>query len=129
MREREIKKINSLGYSLTFNSFEQFERLKSRVGSHIKKFIRINPEISSVKEDRLNPAKPFSQLGVPLSQCERPFKADGLHFHNNHQSRDPRDIIKVLTCLENYFKSRLCSFQFINLGGGYLWSRESNGCP
>ena len=124
IRSQEIDIINSLANSLTFNSLEQFNRFKKCVNPHIDVFIRINPEISFVKEERLNPSGLFSQLGIPLSQFEKFIKTEGFHFHNNNMGKSPKDILKTMDRIERYFKRRLYGFQYANLGGGYLWSEE-----
>ena len=124
IREQEIKAINSFGNSVTFNSLEQYKRLISYVSSHIKVFIRINPEVSCIKDDRYNPSRSFSQLGVPLSQLEKCPKVDGIHFHNNSREGDPRKVLRTIKLIENRLKDQLCDFQYINLGGGYLLSEQ-----
>ena len=124
IREQEIKAINSLGNSVTFNSLEQYKRLIKYVSSHIKVFIRINPEVSCVKDDRYNPSRSFSQLGVPLSQLEKCPEVDGIHFHNNSREGNPRKILKTIKFIEGHLKSQLRDFQYVNLGGGYLWSEQ-----
>ena len=125
IRKKEIQAINSLGNSVTFNSLEQYKRLVKYVDSHIKVFIRVNPEISCIKDDRYNPSRSFSQLGVPLSQLKKQcLKVNGIHFHNHSREKDPRKILKITGILEDKLKSHICDFQYINLGGGYIWSRQ-----
>lgn len=124
IRDQEINVINVLANSVTFNSIEQCKRYKHKLGSQIKSFIRINPELSFVKNKRINPSRPFSHLGVPISQFKKYFKFDGIHFHNNHQSKNFKDIIKTMKHIEAYLKNKIGHFEYVNLGGGYIWSKE-----
>ena len=124
IRDQEIDAVNSLGNSLTFNSIEQFKKFTSRMDSHIKNFIRINPELSFVKDKRRDTSRPFSHLGIPLSQFRNCFAFDGFHFHNNHQERCSKNILKTMRHIEFHLKDQMCTFQYVNLGGGYIWSKE-----
>ena len=125
IRKKEIQSLNSLGNSITFNSLEQYKRLIKHVNSHIKVFIRVNPEISFITDDRYNPSRSFSQLGVPLSQLKKQCpKVNGLHLHNHSREKDPRKALKMIQTLEDKLKTKIYDFQYINLGGGYIWSKK-----
>ena len=54
---------------LTFNSLEQFSYFEARLKKQ-SYGIRINPEISFVKDPRYNPCREFSKLGVPIAQVK-----------------------------------------------------------
>ena len=49
IRDSEIKIVNSMGNSITFNSLNQFYLFEESLSSHIKTLIRINPEKSFLK--------------------------------------------------------------------------------
>ena len=127
IRDTEIKEINSMGNSIAFNSIDQFHRFEKLLNSRIQPFIRINPEKSFIKDNRYDPSKSYSQLGVPISLFTdylktNSLKISGIHFHNNCQSDCPEQIIETMnhieTCLGNY----LGKLQYIDIGGGYLYS-------
>ena len=129
IRDVEIKEINSIGSSIAFNTIEQFQRFKKQLSSRIKSFIRINPEKSFLTDDRYNPCKPNSQLGVPVSLFAdhlktQDLKLDGLHFHNNCQSDKPEQIVETMNHIESCLGNHLEQLQYINMGGGYLYSEK-----
>ena len=129
IRDSEIKTVNSMGNSIAFNSLGQFHRFEKTLSSHIKTFIRINPEKSFLKDQRYNPCKPHSQLGVPVSLFKEYIKTNslninGIHFHNNCQSNCPEYIIDTMNHIETCLESYLHQLQYIDMGGGYLYSKE-----
>lgn len=130
IREAEIKAINSMGDAIIFNSLNQFHQHEKLLSSKIKTFIRINPEKSFLSDDRYNPCKPYSQLGVPLSLLTKhlktkPLKIDGIHFHNNSLSNDPEQVKKTMNHIEySLGEEYLQTLSFINMGGGYLYNRN-----
>ena len=125
IRKKELQVINSIGNSVTFNSLEQYNRLIRYVDSHIKIFIRVNPEISYVKDDRYNPSKPFSQFGIPLSELkDNILNFNGIHFHNNSRKKKSSELLKTIQIIDKKLKTQLYNFQYMNLGGGYIWSKQ-----
>ena len=97
----EVETVNRIGNSIAFNSLGQFYRLKKLLSSQIQSFIRINPEKSFIESNRYDPCKPYSQLGVPVSQFAEhiktnSFKIGGIHFHNNCQSAYPQHFIETM---------------------------------
>ena len=99
------------------------------MSSHIQTFIRINPEKSFIKDNRYNPCKPYSQLGAPISLFveylkTNPLKINGIHFHNNCLSDYPKHITETMNHLETCLGEYLYKLQYINMGGGYLYSKE-----
>ena len=129
IRDSEIKIINSIGNSIAFNSLGQFHFFEKSLNSHIKTFIRINPEKSFLKDSRYNPCKPHSQLGVPISLFVEHLKTNslsinGIHFHNNCQSSSPEHIIETINHIEACLGDYLYQLQYIDMGGGYLYSEK-----
>lgn len=129
VREIEIKEMNSMGNSITFNSIGQFDRLKGSLSSSIKTFIRINPEKSFVKKDIYDPCKLDSQLGITISLFKEHLKnnsvkAYGIHFHNNYQSDHPEQVMETMNHIETCLGDYLHQFNCINMGGGYLYSKK-----
>ena len=129
IRDYEVEAINKYGNSVSFNSVEQFDRFKDILKSNIRKFIRLNPEMSFLDDKRYDPCRINSKLGVPLKRFFNWFnksssKIDGIHFHNNCLSDKPEEIIKTVNHIEDTLKSILHHFTFINIGGGYIFSEE-----
>ena len=99
---------------VTFNSLEQFMRLKDKLYPKVSYGIRLNPKLSFVSDDRYDPCRSFSKLGVPLSDMLDFLKANsfakhiqGLHFHNNCDSQDfsqmEKTFLKVESVLRAFF--------------------------
>ncbi len=129
IRLSEIEAISQHGNSVAFNSFGQFQRLAKYLNPRIQALIRINPEKSFVKDSRYDPCRQHSHLGVPLSAFseyikKNRLKIDGLHFHNNCQSRRPADIIKTMEHIENHLGSWLSRLKRVNIGGGYVYQES-----
>ena len=131
IREKEIKAVNLKGNSISFNSLESLKRLKKHLGKGIKIFIRANPELSFLNDNRYNPCRPYSKLGVPLMDIIQYFDTAppasdiyGIHFHTNCQSRKPKELVQTFAHIERLLKKYLGSFKEINMGGGYLYSDE-----
>ena len=129
IRDSEIEEINSIGNSIAFNSLSQFYRFKNSLSSHIKTFIRINPEKSFINDNRYNPCKPYSQLGVPISLLTEHLKTnslniDGIHFHNNCQSDCPENITETMRYIENCLGDYLYQLQYVDMGGGYTYNEH-----
>ena len=131
IRKNEIDKINSFANSITFNSLEQFERFKNFLDPNIKFFFRINPEISFIGDKRYNPCRPYSKLGIPLTDFKQHLLKStnnctaGIHFHNACQEHNISNIIKTLNKIKTVLGCHFYKIPSINLGGGYLFSRNN----
>ena len=118
---------------VTFNSIEQLTRFSNQLHPQISYGIRINPEISFIKESRYNPCKKFSKLGVCISDILKLLRSSkytgiiqGIHFHNNCESRKLEQLTKTFMKVESRLKGYFNQFKWINLGGGYLFKRSEN---
>ena len=88
---REIDAINELCDHVTFNSLSQWARFRDRLTGAGKGGLRINPLLPLVDDDRYNPCRAQSKLGVPIDQVARLFDSQphefnglgGLHFHTH----------------------------------------------
>ena len=105
--------------------------MRTFVEPHIQIFLRINPEISIIEDDRYNPCRKYSKLGIPLndlnqylSQCKK-FSISGLHFHNACQEESINTIKEVLNKIKNTLGDRFNQIQSVNVGGGYLFSNRN----
>ena len=129
IRDHEINAINKHGNSISFNSLEQFNRLNISLNPDIKKFMRINPEISFLDDPRYDPCREDSKLGVPLKNFhtwikDKNLHIDGIQIHNNCQSKNPTEIEKTLESIESTLGETLHQFAFVNIGGGYIYSKN-----
>ena len=111
---------------LTVNSLSQWRRLRNVISRQTHVGLRINPQLSFVRDARYDPCRRQSKLGMPLSQLAEAFAADpgvlagmdGLHFHNNCESLDFTDLLATVRQIANAIPELLDRLQWINLGGG-----------
>jgi len=92
---------------------------------NIKCGLRINPGLSFVQDERYDPCRPVSKLGVPLSQlvqadAESLRDISGLHVHNNCEAGDYTQLHQTVGKLVDQHHSLIRKLQWLNLGGGYL---------
>jgi carboxynorspermidine decarboxylase len=114
---------------VTFNSLSQWKALRAGVSSSTKVGLRINPELSFIRDPRYDPCRENSKLGVPVSRLARAVEADsdclhgitGLHFHNNCESDEFSSLLATARHIQDAIPAALSKLEWINLGGGYLF--------
>lgn len=120
---------------VTFNSLAQWETLRGSVCESTRVGLRINPELSFIRDPRYDPCRQNSKLGVPISQLVALAKQnpdslrgiDGLHFHNNCESTDFASLLATARHIQDVIPGLLDAVDWINLGGGYLFD-SVEGC-
>jgi carboxynorspermidine decarboxylase len=121
LRTDEFAEINRLCSHISFNSLAQFQRFKP-VASTISAGLRINPKRSYLLDERFDPCRVHSKLGVDKAELESGWPAglEGVHLHTLFSASDFKPLIEtmhsVLPLLKQHGK-----FRWINLGGGYLY--------
>lgn len=124
--EADFDEILRICDHITFNSFAQWEKYKSRAKASGKSFgIRINPELSTQEHAIYDPCSAGSRLGVTLKNF-RPELLDGiegLHFHTLCEQNSDA-LIKTLAAVEERFGEYISRMKWINFGGGHHITRE-----
>ena len=124
---KEFPTILKYSSHVTFNSFDQFERMLPLAKDYpnVSFGIRINPEYSDVSTDLYNPCAPGSRLGVTIDNMPEtlPKEIEGLHFHALCESYSV-DLENTLKAVEEKFGSYLKQVKWINMGGGHLMTRK-----
>ncbi|KKM10650.1 hypothetical protein SY88_13480 [Clostridiales bacterium PH28_bin88] len=133
LRPDEIETISELCDYISFNSLSQWKLHRSRLNSGIKQGLRINPQLSFVEDDRYDPCRKHSKLGVPLTELLHElndvssFKhINGFLFHTNCDSTDFDDLLETVKHIEAYLPDALKKISWINFGGGYLFDKSDN---
>ncbi len=120
-----------LGYvdHMVFNSFDQWNRYRSRVqavkGKRISCGLRVNPEYSEIETEIYNPCAINSRLGIPL----RHFRGDaldgldGLHFHTLCEQNSDA-LAHTVPIVDEKFGPYLKGMKWLNMGGGHHITRE-----
>jgi carboxynorspermidine decarboxylase len=117
---------------ISFNSLTQHQRFASATQAQTSIGLRVNPKLSFLKDDRFDPCRPHSKLGVDIddlwqSSCLNQVK--GLHIHNVFSTTDFTPLIKTIEKLRSYFGKSLAQLDWLNLGGGYLFNQINDQRP
>ena len=128
IRSDEIAHISTLCDFISFNSLPQWDRYHKDLKGHLSCGLRVNPQLSFVGDQRYDPCRPHSKLGVPLSDLvavatqdpERLSGIEGLLVHSNCESTNFTDLNATVMHLHEHLGNLLQRVKWINLGGGYL---------
>ncbi len=129
LREAELSELGEICDHVAFNSLAQLRRMGKFLGKPGQIGLRINPELSLVADERYDPCRESSKLGVPLSRLERRWKhkpwlfenVAGLLFHTNCDSSSFEPLDRTVKRLVSKLGDRLAQLSWVNLGGGYLF--------
>ncbi len=135
-RPDEIPRLNELCDYVSLNSLSQLDRFipaltEASVG------LRVNPELSFVKDARYDPCRAHSKLGVPIRQLACVADSDpealsgvaGIHLHSNCDSRSFEPLLKTVRRVSRKIDALLHQVSWVNLGGGYLFSQQAKVEP
>ncbi|MCH8261538.1 MAG: hypothetical protein IIA77_00615 [Proteobacteria bacterium] len=135
LRDDEFGSIVEYVDYISFNSLSQWQYYQGHIhkdvlGDEIQKLncgLRINPEISFVKDERYDPCRKYSKLGVAIPELENIKHLEniqGLHLHNNCESSDYTELKQTVDHVCLLLGQTLERMQWINLGGGYFIDNE-----
>jgi carboxynorspermidine decarboxylase len=117
---------------ISFNSLTQYQRFAFATQAQTSVGLRVNPKLSFVNDDRFDPCRRHSKLGVDIDDLWQSCCLDqinGLHFHNVFSATDFTPLIKTLDKLRSYFGKNLAQLDWLNLGGGYLFNQINDHRP
>lgn len=134
IQQGHLSEISSLFDYVVLNSWTQTERLASQLAITTKVGLRVNPQLSFAEDERYDPCRKNSKLGVPLDRLKSILKQNpeqlqylnGLHFHNNCDSINGFELARTVNLLAEAFPEFLEKMEWINLGGGYLYDELEN---
>jgi len=137
IRNDHIEEIANLSDYISFNSLSQLERYSKIDRNNTNIGLRINPQLSFVEDDKYDPCKLNSKLGVPLDQLVSVYKTnpkslnqiEGILIHSNCESEDFNELSKTVFHIEERIPDLLKKINWINLGGGYLFESEEDLIP
>jgi carboxynorspermidine decarboxylase len=130
LKDGEVDDLAELCDYISFNSLSQWNRFKDRVTHRASCGLRVNPQLSYVSDERYDPCRPYSKLGIPISQLvdlhandkEQFRQVRGLHFHTNCESLDFDPLLATTVHLQAHLGKALKELEWINLGGGYQYN-------
>ncbi len=111
------------------NSLSQWERFRNVFPANTSIGLRVNPQRSFVEDERYDPCRAGSKLGVPLDRLAVLAKTDpalfdgieGLHFHNHCDSETFAPLLETVEHIAAGIPALLERAAWVNLGGGYLF--------
>ena len=133
LRDNEIDELVNICSFVTFNSETHLHRFGPTVDRYASVGLRVNTQISNVKDRRYNPASHCSQLGVPLPSLAKVLSSSsvpvsGLHFHTNADSEDLNELATNVEALATSFVG-FDRLDWVNFGGGYLFDSVADFEP
>lgn len=137
IRPTEVKDLVSLSDYVSFNSVSQWERYGSQFNGRTKCGLRLNPELSFLDDERYDPCRENSKLGVPLSAFAEYLRGsktfatgfDGILVHSNCESTDFTELERTVSILAETVPRFIQGLKWINLGGGYLFNEGIDYTP
>ena len=125
IRPGEVSELSELCDFVSLNSGTQVARMGIEFGQRSSIGVRVNTRISSVDDDRYDPCKFGSKLGIPIEELAdvltwSPVVIEGLHFHTNADSTDFGELLANVEALVSSIPDSR-GFEWVNLGGGYLF--------
>ena len=137
LKQAELYEISRTCDFVSFNSLSQWSRFKGLVTGKLECGLRINPQISLIKDERYDPCRRYSKLGVPLKHFSEIVNRNsnilnginGLHFHTNCDSSDFSQLLSTVKHFDENLSDLLYRVEWINIGGGYLFDEAETLDP
>lgn len=129
LRPEEFAELGNLCTHISFNSLTQYRRLHALSGGY-SKGLRVNPKLSFAEDQRYDPCRAHSKLGVDFTALQSGLSAgvDGLHVHTVFGQTDFQPLRAVIARLKPLLTPQ-AGFKWLNLGGGYLYQRIADLNP
>lgn len=134
-RQQEWQQIFESVDFVTLNSYTQANAYAKEIHDITSCGIRLNPEMSFVKDERYDPCRRYSKLGVSINDIkEKKINIDwqfieGLHIHNNCESNCFDELKQSVENVLSVIELNDINLKWINLGGGYLLNDETDIKP
>ena len=133
IRHDELDELSLLCSHISFNSLSQYQRYAETAQAQSSIGLRINPKLSFLHDDRFDPCRRHSKLGVAIDELNRSIRLDqiqGLHVHNVFSATDFTPLIKTIDKLQQYLGPiGLAELEWLNIGGCYLFDQIDDHRP
>jgi carboxynorspermidine decarboxylase len=132
IRPDELDELSSLCSHISFNSLAQFHRHAEAAQVQASIGLRVNPKLSFLNDDRFNPCRPHSKLGVDIEELIQSVcleQIEGLHVHNVFSATDFTPLTKTVDKLQHLLGVGLAELEWLNIGGGYLFGQIEDHRP
>jgi carboxynorspermidine decarboxylase len=132
IRQDELDELSLLCSHISFNSLGQYRRYSEAAQAQSSIGLRVNPKLSFLHDERFDPCRQHSKLGVAIDELTRSIRLDqieGLHVHNVFSATDFTPLIKTIDKLQQHLGLGLAQLEWLNIGGGYLFDQIENHQP
>ena len=137
LRKDEIKELSGLCDYISFNSLSQWQSMRNLGLADANPGLRVNPALSVVEDERYDPCRHHSKLGIGLTQLTNLLEhspdelagISGLLVHSNCDATDFNPLLATVVHLEKHIAPLLDQLSWINLGGGYLLNQALDPEP
>lgn len=126
LKADEMQELSELCGYINFNSLNQYRRLAPLLPKTCSLGLRVNPKLSFLDDERFNPCRRYSKLGIDIAELQQhgiPDEIDGLHVHTVFSSTSLIPLQQTVAHLRTMLHSQLAKLKWLNLGGGYLFDR------
>jgi len=124
IRPDEIGELNRLCSHISFNSVSQQTLFDKHNECAFSAGLRINPKLSFAPDQRFDPCRLHSKLGISLDRIDKhSFKGlSGLHIHTVFSQSDYAPLLQTVDKLQRQLGEHFSRLTWLNLGGGYLFN-------
>ncbi len=132
IRQDELEELSLLCSHMSFNSLTQYQRYSEVAGRQSSIGLRVNPKLSFLHDERFDPCRQHSKLGVALEDLNGSVDLDqiqGIHVHNIFSATDFNPLIKTIDKLKQHLGLGLSQLEWLNIGGGYLFGQIEDHRP
>jgi carboxynorspermidine decarboxylase len=132
IRHDELDELSSLCSHISFNSLTQYQQFAETAQAQSSIGLRVNPRLSFLNDDRFNPCRAHSKLGVDIEELIKSVdleQIEGMHVHNVFSAIDFTPLIKTVDKLRHVLGVGLAELEWLNIGGGYLFGQIEDHRP
>ena len=128
IRPGDASELATLCDYVAFNSLSQWRHYKPDFAEQSQIGLRVNPELSFLDDERYDPCRSHSKLGVAVDELATFASGsgfgisglDGILVHSNCESTNFAELRQTVDCLKDKIPELLARLKWVNLGGGYL---------
>ena len=137
IRDNEVEDLRRLCGYVSFNSLTQWHRFAPKLEGGVRLGLRVNPQLSFLEDERYDPCREDSKLGVPLAELSSLQNVgkdimgglSGILVHSNCEATDFGELQRTVDRLAEGIPEVLERISWINLGGGYLFQEDADVSP